>query len=67
MEFVVIARVKGLLGGEKNKRENILAANPAEARDLVEKRFPRAKELILYQLLQKGEDPECFGQEFSRK
>lgn len=65
IDFKVIAMVKGL-GGEKRKKENIIASNPVEARELAQKRFPRAKELLLYQLLGKGEKPECFGAEYNK-
>jgi len=66
MDFWVVAEIKGLFGGEKRKKENIIAPNPASARELALKRFPRAKELLLYQLLGKGEQPEYFGTEYNK-
>ena len=66
MEFKVIAYGVPDLFGKKDKSENFSAKSAEEARGIVTKKFPKAKEILLYQLLGKGEKPEYYGQEYSR-
>ncbi len=65
MKFHVIAKgIKGLFG-RKDQSEDFSAQNAAEARNVVQKKFSRAKEIILYQMLGPGETGDGLA-EYSR-
>jgi hypothetical protein len=63
MKFKVHFSRKNIFGKEKRVEQFITAQNPESARKLAEKRGQR---VVLYQLLEAGEEPELQGMEYAK-